>query len=100
MSIAVKPLHPVFVGQVTGPDLSESLNAQTVTAIDDAINQFGVLVFPGQLITDEQQMAFSRNFGDLETTVKAYRKDFVPRLDVHVADISNLDARNSVLAAN
>jgi alpha-ketoglutarate-dependent 2,4-dichlorophenoxyacetate dioxygenase len=96
MSITVKPLHPVFAGQVTGADLSESLSAQTVTAIDDAINQFGVLVFPGQLITDEQQMAFSRNFGDLETTVKAYRKDYVPRLDMHVSDVSNLDQDNRI----
>jgi alpha-ketoglutarate-dependent 2,4-dichlorophenoxyacetate dioxygenase len=54
-------------------------------------------VFPGQVITDEQQMAFSRNFGDLETTVRAYRKDFVPRLDLHIADISNLAPDNQIL---
>ncbi len=59
-----------------------------------------VLVFHDQFITDEQQMAFSRNFGELETTVRAYRKDFVPRLDVHVADISNLDERHRVLSGD
>jgi alpha-ketoglutarate-dependent 2,4-dichlorophenoxyacetate dioxygenase len=98
MSIAVKPLHPDFVAEVTGLDLRESLNDATVAAVEDAINRYGVLVFPGQFIDDEQQMAFSRRFGDLETTVKLYRKDFVPRLDPHVSDISNLDENNRVRA--
>src|SRR4051812_17696583 len=97
MTITVQPLHPVFAGQVTGVDLRQAVDADAVTAINDAINRYAVLVFPGQLITDEQQMAFSRNFGELETTVRAYRKDFVPRLDLHIADISNLDPDNRVL---
>jgi alpha-ketoglutarate-dependent 2,4-dichlorophenoxyacetate dioxygenase len=96
MPIAVKPLHPVFVGQVTGVDLREPQEETTVAAIDDAINRFGVLVFPGQFITDEQQMAFSSRFGELETTVRAYRSDFVPRLSTHIADISNLDQDHQV----
>jgi alpha-ketoglutarate-dependent 2,4-dichlorophenoxyacetate dioxygenase len=96
MPITVQPLHPIFAGQVTGVDLREPLNEASVTAIDDAINRYGVLVFPGQIITDEQQMAFSRRFGDLETTVKLYRKDYVPRLDPHVSDVSNLDHRSQI----
>ena len=98
MSIAVKPLSPAFVAEVTGLDLRESLTGAAVAAVEDAINQYGVLVFPGQFIDDAQQMAFSRRFGDLETTVKLYRKDFVPRLDPHVSDISNLDENNRVRA--
>ena len=96
MSITVKPLHPVFMAEVTGLDLREPLSNSTVTEVEDAINQFGVLVFPGQHIDDEQQMAFSRRFGDLETTVKIYRKDYVPRLNPHVSDISNLDENNQI----
>ena len=96
MSITVKPLHPVFMAEVTGLDLREPLSAGTVTEVEDASNQFGVLVFPGQHIDDEQQMAFSRRFGDLETTVKIYRKDYVPRLNPHVSDISNLDENNQI----
>jgi alpha-ketoglutarate-dependent 2,4-dichlorophenoxyacetate dioxygenase len=99
MPITVEPLHPVFAGRVTGVDLREAIDADTVTAISDAINRHAVLVFPGQLITDDQQMAFSRRFGELETTVRAYRSDFVPRLDLHIADISNLDPNNQILAA-
>ncbi len=98
--ISVKQLHPLFVGEIGGVDLREPLDRATVDALDDAINQHGVLVFHDQVITDAQQMAFSRNFGELETTVRAYRKDFVPRLDVHMADISNLDERNRVLPSD
>jgi alpha-ketoglutarate-dependent 2,4-dichlorophenoxyacetate dioxygenase len=96
MSIVVTQLQPGFAARVTGLDLRETQDQATVTAINDAINQFGVLVFPGQFITDEQQMMFSRGFGDLETTVRAYRKDYVPRLDTHIADISNLDQNSQV----
>ena len=97
MAVSVKQLHPVFMGEVSGADLREPLDAAAVTALNDAINRYGVLVFHDQFITDEQQQEFSRNFGELETTVRAYRKDFVPRLDVHMADISNLDENNRIL---
>ncbi|MGE4047957.1 MAG: TauD/TfdA dioxygenase family protein [Acetobacteraceae bacterium] len=97
MAVSVKQIHPVFVGEVSGVDLRQPLDEDTVTALNDAINKYGVLVYHDQHITDEQQQAFSRNFGDLESTVRAYRKDFVPRLDVHMADISNLDENNKVL---
>jgi len=97
MTIAVKPLHPEFVAEVGGVDLRQPLDRDTVQAVEDAINRYAVLVFHDQPITDEQQMAFSRNFGELETTVRAYRKDFVPRLDLHIADISNLDENNRIV---
>ncbi|HEY0185450.1 MAG TPA: TauD/TfdA family dioxygenase [Rhodopila sp.] len=100
MSITVRPLHPVFAAEVTGVDLREALDPAAVQAIEGAINQHGVLVFPGQFITDQQQMAFSRNFGELETTVRAYRSDNVSRLDVHIADISNLDHNSQVRASS
>jgi alpha-ketoglutarate-dependent 2,4-dichlorophenoxyacetate dioxygenase len=98
MKIEVRQIHDLFVGEVSGIDLREPLDATAVSAIENAINQHGVLVFHEQFITDEQQIAFSRNFGELETTVRAYRTDFVPRLDLHIADISNLNEKNEVLS--
>ena len=100
MTITAHNITPDFAAEIGGVDLREPLDRDTVAAISDAINHAGVLVFHDQFITDEQQQAFSRNFGDLETTVRAYRKDFVPRLDVHMADISNLDEKNRVLPKN
>ena len=100
MSITVKQLHPLFMGEIGNIDLRQPLDKQTVGALTAAIDRHAVLVFHDQFIDDEQQQAFSRNFGDLETTVRAYRKDFVARLDVHMADISNLDENNRILPAN
>jgi alpha-ketoglutarate-dependent 2,4-dichlorophenoxyacetate dioxygenase len=100
MTITVHNITPDFAAEIGGVDLREPLDRDTVAAISDAINHAGVLVFHDQFITDEQQQAFSRNFGELETTVRAYRKDFVPRLDVHMADISNLDETNRLLPKN
>ncbi len=100
MAVTVKQLHPLFVGEVSGVDLRQPLDRDDVTALNDAINKHGILIYHDQHITDEQQQAFSRNFGDLETTVRAFRRDFAPRLDVHMADISNLDENNKVLPPN
>ncbi len=100
MSITVTQLHPLFVGEIGNIDLRQPLDPDTTAALSAAINQHGVLVFHDQPIDDAQQQAFSRNFGELETTVRAYRADFVPRLDIHMADISNLDENNRVLPPN
>ncbi|HVY18229.1 MAG TPA: TauD/TfdA family dioxygenase [Rhodopila sp.] len=96
MSITVEALHPAIGARVTGLDLREPQPDATIAAIEDAINRHAVLVFPGQSITDAQQLEFSARFGTLETTVRAYRSDFVPRLDLRIADISNLDHNNQV----
>ncbi len=100
MTITVTPCSESFVAEIGDIDLRKPLDRDTVDALSDAIDTYGVLIFHDQHIDDQQQQAFSRNFGDLETTVRAYRKDFVPRLDVHMADISNLDDQNRVLPKN
>ena len=100
MTLTVTPVTPDFVAEIGGIDLKQPLDNQTIAALSAAIDTAGVLVFHDQFIDDAQQQAFSRNFGELETTVRAYRKDFVPRLDVHIGDISNLDEQNCVLLPN
>jgi len=100
MAITVKQLHPLFVGEIGNVDLRQPLDRDTVAELQAASDKYGVLVFHDQMIDDAQQQAFSRNFGDLETTVKAYRKDYKARLDDYMADISNLDENNRLLSAN
>src|SRR5262249_5384154 len=49
--------------------------------------------------TDEAQMDFSRNFGELEVaTTYTVRDSARARLGTHINDISNLDNDNNVLA--
>jgi alpha-ketoglutarate-dependent 2,4-dichlorophenoxyacetate dioxygenase len=62
-------IHDGFVGKVSGIDLSVPLTPQHVVAIEAAMDHYAVLVFRDQPLMDEQQCAFSRNFGELEVTL-------------------------------
>ncbi len=67
MPISTKPLTDSdFVVEVAGVDLSEPQDAETIAALRTALGAHSVLVFRKQSMTSEQQIAFTRNFGDLE----------------------------------
>jgi alpha-ketoglutarate-dependent 2,4-dichlorophenoxyacetate dioxygenase len=92
MGVAIRQLHPVFVGEVDGVDLRQPLGAGEVAAIVAGMDRHAVLVFRGQDITDEQQVAFSRNFGEIERSIGSnVTKDHERRLSFDMADVSNLD---------
>jgi alpha-ketoglutarate-dependent 2,4-dichlorophenoxyacetate dioxygenase len=91
MTIAIRQIHPVFVGEVSGVDLTRPLTPDEVAAVEAGMDRYAVLVFHDQKITDEQQMAFSKNFGPLEDArggniTKAEDK----RLATGMNDVSNL----------
>ena len=68
MTLQIHPLHPVFVGEVSGIDLSKPITPGQASQIEAGMDRYGVLVFHDQRITDEQQMDFSRHFGELEVS--------------------------------
>jgi len=91
MTISIRQIHPVFVGEVSGVDLGRALTADEVAAIEAGMDRYAVLVFPDQKITDEQQMAFSRNFGALEDARGGnITKPEDKRLQTGMNDVSNL----------
>jgi alpha-ketoglutarate-dependent 2,4-dichlorophenoxyacetate dioxygenase len=99
MSVTIRQIHPVFVGEVSGVDLRKELTAEEAATIEAGMDRYAVLVFHDQNITDEQQLAFSRNFGGIERAVGGHiMKDNERRLSFDMADISNLDKDNKVLA--
>jgi alpha-ketoglutarate-dependent 2,4-dichlorophenoxyacetate dioxygenase len=99
MPISVRPLHELFVGEVSGIDLTQPLTKGDVAAIESAIAEHAVLVFRDQRITDEQQLTFSRYFGELEETRgTGISKPGEQRLHPAFADVSNLDRDNTILA--
>src|SRR4249920_2833411 len=99
MTIDIRPLTPEFAGEVSGADLTQPLTRTEVAALEAGMNRFAVLVYHGQAITDEQQKAFSLNFGELETTVGGtVTKAQDQRLASYMADVSNLDADHKPLA--
>jgi len=100
MTVSIRQIHPVFVGEVEGVDLRRPLTLEETAAIDAGMAKYGVLVFHGQDITDEQQIAFSANFGELEQPGKQSNitKDEERRLGALMADISNLDRDSRLFA--
>jgi len=91
MTLSIRQIHPVFVGEVSGTDLTIPLSREEVAAIEAGMDRYAVLVFRDQKITDEQQMAFSRNFGALEDARGGnISKPEDKRLQVGMNDVSNL----------
>jgi alpha-ketoglutarate-dependent 2,4-dichlorophenoxyacetate dioxygenase len=87
--VAITPLHPCLAARVDGVDLSRPLDDATFRQVFDAFQEHSVLVFPEQRLTDEEQMAFSRRFGPLETTINSIGQE--RRLHPNLVDLSNLD---------
>ncbi len=92
MSLSIRPLTASGIaGEVSGIDLTRPLVGEQVRAIDDGMDQYGVLVFHEQRFTDETQLAFSRQFGELEfsNAAELYKERRLQQMEM--ADISNLD---------
>jgi alpha-ketoglutarate-dependent 2,4-dichlorophenoxyacetate dioxygenase len=65
------------------------------------MDRFAVLVFHDQRFDDDTQMAFSRNFGELEISSGGeMSKPEERRLKLEMADISNLDPDNKLRMAD
>jgi alpha-ketoglutarate-dependent 2,4-dichlorophenoxyacetate dioxygenase len=87
--LTITSVHPALGARVEGVDLAAPLDDATFGKIHDAFQEYSVLVFPGQRLTDEQQMAFTTRFGPLETTIKSIGQE--RRLHENMVDLSNVD---------
>ena len=100
MAIAIRQLTKHFVGEVSGVDLRKPLTRDEAAEIEAGMDKYAVLVFHGQDITDDQQMAFALNFGEREnprggniTKDKDYRLG-----SAGLNDVSNLGKDGKPLA--
>jgi alpha-ketoglutarate-dependent 2,4-dichlorophenoxyacetate dioxygenase len=102
MSITVKPVTPDFVAEISGIDLARPLASANRDAIEDAINRYAVVVFRGQTLGDDQQIAFARHFGPIHSSAQRARHTGIKhRLAANeIADISNLDGDGHVMQAD
>src|SRR5918912_3101135 len=99
MAVSICQIHPVFVGEVSGVDLKQPLPRDEVAAIEAGMDRFAVLVFHDQDITDEQQIAFSLNFGEIENSAGGnVTKPDEKRLHPLMNDVSNLGTDHRPLA--
>ena len=103
MPVTIRPLHPVFAGEVSGVDCTRPLGPGEVSwPIDAGMDRYAVLVFRGQDLTDEQQLAFTRQLGPLEAygSPGHIRKSVEQRTPHGVADFSNLDKNGDILSTD
>jgi alpha-ketoglutarate-dependent 2,4-dichlorophenoxyacetate dioxygenase len=93
MTVSIRQIHPVsvFAGEVSGIDMTRPLSRDEVAAIEAGMDRYAVLVFHDQKVTDEQQMAFSLQFGVFEQGHGGnITKPEDRRLQVGMGDVSNL----------
>ena len=88
----IRPLHSLFAAEVSGVDLRAPLPPGIVAAIDAAMDLHAVLVFRGQPLSQEQQMALGRAFGPLDLGLKKVKQAKDRLAFAELVDISNIDA--------
>jgi len=100
MSLQLKPMHPVFVAEAYGVDIRQPLPADAVRQIDEAMNEYAVLVFRGQPLDQDQQIAFTRQFGRLDAGLRKARGGAHRFKYDELIDISNVDLKGNVDRTN
>lgn len=102
MPVVVRPIPQAFAGEVSGVECAAPLGETDIRAIDSAMERRAVLVFRDQPLTDAQQLAFTRQFGELERydAPGHIRKRAEERLGPGIADFSNLTRDGGFMPAD
>lgn len=89
--IAVTPLMPHIGARIDGLDLSLPVDADTTDALQAALIEHLVLVFPGQNLSEDAQIRFAGLFGPLSRHFRpdALRTDGKPAANPSVMMITN-----------
>jgi len=90
--LEIRKVHPHIGAELSGIDLGAPLPDDVFAQIRDAFHEHSVLVFRDQDISDEQQVAFSARFGELERTSFTIAAD-----NPYIYKLSNVDARGKLL---
>jgi len=88
MTIKVTPLTPAFAAKIDGADITQPVDDATWAEIRAAFEEHSVVLFRGQPLDDEKQIAFSQRFGSLEVT-----RSMNPAAGTPFARQSNLDIK-------
>jgi alpha-ketoglutarate-dependent 2,4-dichlorophenoxyacetate dioxygenase len=109
MALAINPIgefpNDAFAGEVTGIDCRAPLPPEVVAAIEAGMDQYAVLVYRGQDLSDEEQLAFTLHFGEIEKKGRGsgkghihFRTDAQKRaLAQGIGDFSNVDGAGKAL---
>ena len=96
MTLALRPLQQAFGVEIQHVDVRHVDDA-TFAEIVEAFDEHSVLLFRGQTIGDEEQIAFSRRFGPLETTIRTIASQ--ARTLPEISNLANVDAEGRLIPA-
>ena len=96
MSLTTRKLHPRFGVEIVDVDVTR-VDEATFRDIVAQFEEHSVLLFRGQSLTDDAQIAFSRRFGPLETTIKSIASQRAT--PTHIANLSNVDGEDRLIPA-
>lgn len=101
MPVSFNQLRPGFAAEAVGIDCRRPLTRDEVAAVEAGMDQYAVLVFRDQVVTDDEQLAFTQHFGALENypTGGHIRQRTDSRLQPGMADFSNLDRHGNIMPA-
>jgi alpha-ketoglutarate-dependent 2,4-dichlorophenoxyacetate dioxygenase len=94
------PLNPYFAARIERVDLRVPFTPEQVDAFAATIDRFGVLVIPGQKLTDEQQVRFAEQFGRVEDTPTLVDQERRRLANMKINDISNLAADGEIFGGD
>ena len=96
MALDLRPLHPDFGVEIRSVDLSDPLEEGQFAGVASAVERYSVVLFRGQSLDDDSQLAFSRRFGELEYGHLAYGRDGSIE---YIGRIGNIDKDGAQLPA-
>jgi alpha-ketoglutarate-dependent taurine dioxygenase len=91
MALQTRPLQSCFGVELVGVDVRK-VDGALFAQIVEAFEQHSVLLFRGQQIGDEEQIAFTRRFGPLETTIRTINS--VATVAPEISYLANVDAED------
>jgi alpha-ketoglutarate-dependent taurine dioxygenase len=91
--IDITSLHDKFAAAVNGIQVTDSMTAEQFAIIRQALDDYGVLVFPNQQLNAAQQQAFAERFGALESFPEQSMQKQSPK----VYNISNVNQNGELL---
>ena len=95
MSLTITPLSSALGALIDGVDLTQPLNDQQRTAIEQALLEHQVIFFKNQSITPQQQARFAANFGDLH--IHPIYPNVPEQPEVLVLDTAVTDVRDNAV---
>ena len=96
MTLQVKKLHPTFMAEVSGLQLCDIQDAETLQEITAALDQYAVLSFRDQSLDNDQQLAFAKRLGGELHSKTGARTIGQNRFgNEALTDISNIDAADN-----